>query len=120
IARSRPVFCHNRVILEYRKHGSNMSGDPRLMLRTSVSVLRAQRPYVKGNPRYEEALEGGIKEMQSYYGEKLLRRVRDDLRAKDWLRASAGLSTLIRYYPKGLAKHTRLKLHHAFSGTEIS
>jgi glycosyltransferase involved in cell wall biosynthesis len=120
IARSRPIICHNRIVLEYRKHSSSMSGDPRLMLKTSVSVLRAQRDYVRGNPLYEEALKHGIEEMQSYYGGKLLKRVRDDLRAGDWARASAGLSTLVRYYPKGLARHTRLKLRGAFSRAEIS
>lgn len=118
IARSMPVFCHNKVILEYRKHGSNMTGNPRVMLKASMAVLRSQRPYVKGNRPYEEALERGIKEMQSYYGDKLVKRVRDDMRAKDWLQASAGLLTLLRYYPKGLAKHTRLKLYHSFSRTE--
>jgi glycosyltransferase involved in cell wall biosynthesis len=119
IARTLPIFCHNRVILEYRRHGSNMSGNPRVMLKAYLSVLRSHRTYVKGNSLYEEALESGIKEAQKYYGEKLVKQVSDNVRAKAWPQASAGLLMLLRYYPKGLANHTRLKLYHAFSKTEI-
>jgi glycosyltransferase involved in cell wall biosynthesis len=117
IARCFPILSHDKVILEYRKHGSNMSGNPRLMLNGYLAALQSQRMYVKGNRQYEEALESGMKEAQSYYGEKLVNRVRDDLRAKDWRQAAAGLSTLLQYYPRGLVRRTRLKLYHALSKT---
>jgi glycosyltransferase involved in cell wall biosynthesis len=110
IARLFPICCYDKVILEYRQHGSNMSGNPRLMLKGYLAALRSQRMYVKGNRQYEEALESGMREARSYYGEKLVNRMRDDLRAKDWRQAAAGLLTLLQYYPGGLARRTRLKL----------
>ena len=71
IARRFPVFCHDEVVAEYRQHGGNMSGDLGLMLKTVLSVLRSQWPYVKDDRRAAQAIRVGLRNWQAYYGEHL-------------------------------------------------
>src|SRR5215218_167149 len=68
VARRFPIHHHGEVVAEYRWHGANMTADPALMLRSTVSVLRGQRQLVEGNKRYEEALEEGIKLFREHNG----------------------------------------------------
>jgi hypothetical protein len=68
IARTFPVYCHGKVVAEYRRHGASMSKNPVLMLRGTLSVLRSQRKYVKENKQYEEAIGRGIEAAQGSYG----------------------------------------------------
>jgi glycosyltransferase involved in cell wall biosynthesis len=55
IARDWPAYCHGELILEYRKHGANMSKNPTLMLKVAILANRSQLKYVKGNKKLEEA-----------------------------------------------------------------
>jgi glycosyltransferase involved in cell wall biosynthesis len=116
IARSFPVYCHNKVILEYRRHDANMSRDLALMLRTSINVRRSQWKHVRGNKQYEEALAGGIRGIQGDYGEKLIKDLRRSLRAREWSKSLRGTIVLLRYYPQGFARHIQRKLSRAFCG----
>jgi glycosyltransferase involved in cell wall biosynthesis len=102
IARRFPIYHHGRVVADYRWHGSNMTADPALMLRSTVSVLRGQRPYVEGNERYEEAYEEGINLFREHNGINLAKEVRSLARGRDPRRALRGAMVLARYYPRGL------------------
>src|SRR5262249_499978 len=53
IARSLPIYCHDKKVAEYRQHDANMSSDRRLMLKYAVCVLRSQWKYVKGHGQYQ-------------------------------------------------------------------
>lgn len=44
MARRWPVACHPRIVALYRIHGSNMSGNPAMMLHWSLAVLDRYRP----------------------------------------------------------------------------
>ena len=60
IARQHAIGCHHHVMLEYRRHGDNMSADVGEMLRSAVSVRLRQRRFVVGNPDAHRAWKEGI------------------------------------------------------------
>jgi glycosyltransferase involved in cell wall biosynthesis len=71
IAKMFPVYWHHDVVLEYRKHGASMTRKAGLMLQHTVVVLRRQRNYLKGNRRYREAFQVGLKSGREEYGYRL-------------------------------------------------
>lgn len=112
IARLFPICCSESVVLEYRRHDLSMSRDFARMLKDAVTARRLQRKFAKGNREYEEALQTGIRTAQEDYGKKLMSQIRDQMREYKWHKATAGLLTLLRYYPQGFARHAFRKLHH--------
>jgi glycosyltransferase involved in cell wall biosynthesis len=104
IARTWPVRCHGRTILEYREHPASQSQDVAYMLRSAMSVRLRHRRYVRGSRAARAALASGIRTIQADYGERLLDRVAGQARAGDWKPALRGLTTLLRYYPAGLGR----------------
>jgi glycosyltransferase involved in cell wall biosynthesis len=114
IARTQPAYCHDRTVAEYRWHGGNTSLNWRLMLRSTVGPLRAQRRYVRGNPALETEYRTGRRAWQRRYGDPLLAETLGDLRKpRRWPGAVASLATLVRYYPEGLADRLRARLSRA-------
>jgi glycosyltransferase involved in cell wall biosynthesis len=110
IAKDFPIFCHAEVVLEYRRHGSNMTGNYAGMLKTSLSVRRSHMKHVRRRRTEKEALEFGIRAAQRDYGEKLIRAVGSQVRAREWRRALPGALALLRHYPQGLARLIGRKL----------
>jgi glycosyltransferase involved in cell wall biosynthesis len=104
IARQQAFGCHHNVMLEYRRHGDNMSADAGEMLRSAVSVRLRQRRFVVGNPDAHRAWKEGIEIVRSDYGERLIDQVRRDLREGHTARAAKGILYLSRYYPGGLMR----------------
>lgn len=104
IARRYAFGCHHQVILEYRRHGANMSADPAHMLRSAVLVRRAQWRLVRSDPAARAAWQAGIAGAQADFGARLVAQVATDIRAPGQrLRALRGLRDLLRYHPAGLA-----------------
>jgi glycosyltransferase involved in cell wall biosynthesis len=100
IARGFGFGCHHQVVLEYRRHGGNMSTDARYMLQSAVTVRRSQRRYVRGNPAAEQAWREGLTIVRSDFGRRLLNQMRSDFRTPGRRRrALRGLLDLLRYYP---------------------
>ena len=102
VARRFPIYHHGQVVADYRWHGANMTADPALMLRSTVSVLRGQRQHVKGNKGYEEAYEEGLRLFREHNGMNLAKEVRSHVRRRDPRQALRGALVLARYYPRGL------------------
>jgi glycosyltransferase involved in cell wall biosynthesis len=115
VARGHVVRCLDRVVLEYRRHGNNMSSSFGLMLSHSLAVLRAQRKHVRGNRRLEAALENALSDTREYYGEKMVGELRSHVGAHDWRRAAVVMLALLRHYPHGLARHAGRELLQFFS-----
>src|SRR5215210_774807 len=103
VARRFPVHHHGHVVAEYRQHGTSMNQRPGLMLKSTVSVLRSQRPHLKDDKRREEGYMVGLRGMQADYGVPLAEDIRDALRQRAWKRALGGMFVLARYFPSGLA-----------------
>jgi len=109
IAGRFPVGCHREVVAEYRWHGTNMSGNPARMLKSSQTVRRSYRKHTKGNKKYEEAIKIGIKRSQVNYGGQLISEVRTHLQEREWKRALRGLLVLLRYDPRALLGKRHIK-----------
>ena len=102
IARSNPICRHPAVVAEYRKHGSNISHNPELMLTTTLRVLRRELQVVQNNPRRLRAFRKGIRTWQRQYGRQLAMEVARSvprLGSDDVLRK---LLLLAREYPPGV------------------
>jgi glycosyltransferase involved in cell wall biosynthesis len=105
LARSHEVGCLPQVVLQYRVHGENMSGDPAFMLRSGLAVRRAQYPFIRHDSRLVGAWKEGMAAVQHDAGERLLQRVGERLRGKrKGPGLGAELACLLRYYPQGLPK----------------
>jgi glycosyltransferase involved in cell wall biosynthesis len=107
IARQYPTSFHRALVAEYRRYeryGSSLSQNPAGMLRSTMEVLHAQRPFVRGNAYYESQLAEGVRFFQDYYGGELVGEVRSLLHAHAWLGALRGTLVLVRYYPRGVVE----------------
>jgi glycosyltransferase involved in cell wall biosynthesis len=105
IARRFATGCHHQVVLEYRQHGANMTGDPAHMLRSAVSVRRRLRKDASGHAGAEQARRDGIRIVQEDFGGRVIDRVKVDLRSPGRRgRACRDLICLLRYYPAGVKK----------------
>lgn len=105
LARRFAIGCHHHVVLEYRRHDANMSGDLARMLRSAMAVRLAQRRFVTGNRAAEDAWKEGLRLVRADFGERLLERVRIDARTRGQRgRALAGAISLAQYYPAGLLR----------------
>ncbi len=107
IARDYPIYCHGEVVAEYRRHGANMTHNSALMLESEVTVLRAQRKYVRRKKQYKEAYEAGMKHSREYFGQPLAEEVRARVRGRKWRQAIRGVPVLLRYHPQGFTSVLR-------------
>jgi glycosyltransferase involved in cell wall biosynthesis len=60
VARRWPVFCHNKIVSEYRQHDANKSGDSVRTLTAAQQILRSQRTFVQGTPERRAAWRKGF------------------------------------------------------------
>jgi len=60
ISRIYPVECHAKVVVQKRTHGSNTSGNRKMMLTSMLKVYRAQWKYVKDDSDLERLCRQGI------------------------------------------------------------
>lgn len=118
IARLYPVARHPHVVALYRQHEANTTLDSRLMLRTVLTVLSAQRLHVRGNDRHEEALRKGLTFAREVYGHRLMAEaLRNLARVRTWPCALPAVILVLRYYPDGVLKGFFRRLKALFRGT---
>ncbi|HWO83067.1 MAG TPA: hypothetical protein VNM38_04675, partial [Solirubrobacterales bacterium] len=103
LARRFPVFCHEEVVTEYRRHGTNTTRDAAIVLASQLEVQGRQKRKVR-NPLEREALRRGIRKTRSEHGRALAEQIGDDWRHRQRLRALKGLKTLFWRDPRGLAR----------------
>ncbi len=114
IARRFPIGRHYQVILDYRQHLSSMSSDVRYMLKSAVTVRRAERRHACRRAGGKQALEEGIAIAQADYGGRLVKQLKSDLVAAGRRgRVVIGVWYLMRYYPAGLIRLARGLLRRA-------
>jgi glycosyltransferase involved in cell wall biosynthesis len=102
VARRFPVYCHDTVVLEARRHGENMTRDHGRMLKATLDVLRSQSGYIRSNERYLAAYKAGVRKVHEEHGLPLASAVRSGVRKLEWKEALRGMHLLARYYPRGL------------------
>lgn len=104
ITRKFPVYCHDKVVAEYRVYENQLTGNPIQMLKDSLACLHQQWPYIKGNRQFEEAYRKGIQETQNYYGEPLVNELWRHVKAYQWKQAITAMIALLRYDPQRFAQ----------------
>lgn len=117
LSRRHPARWHDTLVAEYRRYarpGASLSNSPARMLASTMRVLRAQRPYVRGDARREAALRRGIRFFQDYYGGELIDHTRALARAGAWARAVGAAGTLLRHYPRGIAERVVRRTRNVF------
>jgi glycosyltransferase involved in cell wall biosynthesis len=115
VLRIAPFYCHHELVAEYRRYPEQMTQQWDLMLGTALSVLHAQRPYIRGNERYEEAYRDGIRRFQAYYGNTMVWQIGSLVRLRAWRVVLRYLWALLRLYPQGftmLLKHKSVTWWH--------
>jgi glycosyltransferase involved in cell wall biosynthesis len=102
MARRFPVYCHDAVVTEYRRHATNTTRDPGVVLESQIEVLRRQRGSVRDR-REREARRRGIYKTRREHGRALAEQIADDWRRRRRRRALRGMGTLVRCDPRGFA-----------------
>ena len=107
IARRAPIHGHDRVVADYRLHGTSMSADPALMLASTVRALRAQRRYVRAHPERRRACEEGLRSYRHHYGQLVVSRIRSEWRRpRRWPALLRDGAALLRYHASGVLRGT--------------
>jgi glycosyltransferase involved in cell wall biosynthesis len=105
LARRFPIVSYGAVVSEYRQHGANMSGNPTLMLRSAVAVLRAERRHLRGRSDLQVACKTGIRFYKKYYGDQLADQVLQLERDHRWAEVLPRFLTLCRHRPDWVRDH---------------
>ncbi|HXS47676.1 MAG TPA: glycosyltransferase [Solirubrobacterales bacterium] len=105
LAHRFPIYCHGRVVTEYRRHGTNTTRDPGVVLASQLRVLKAQRIRLRDR-REAAARKRGIRKTRAVHGGALAERVSSDWRERR-RRALRGIATLARHDPGGLLRLPR-------------
>lgn len=113
IARQLPIVCHDQIVLEYRVHNSNWSGDAEAMLRSAVTAQRMQRKHARTSIRLMEAYRAGLEVIQRDHGERLVSLIGERVRTRQWAAAVRGTAVLLRFYPGGLVGRVGRKFRAA-------
>lgn len=71
MAREFPIYCHNEIIVEYRKHKYNQSKSNKTLIST-LHVLDAQRDFIKGQKNLEAIYKTSRRNWQRLFGRNLL------------------------------------------------
>jgi len=106
LARRYPVVCHDAVVTEYRRHGSNTTRNAAVVLTSQLQVLRRQRSELR-NRRERAARRAGIRKTRAEQGQALADGVWAAWRRGKWRLAWRGARTLARSHPAGLLRLAR-------------
>jgi len=109
LARRGQLVLDQREVVWYRKHDSNMSHDPMLMLRATLGTLDREERQM---PRdYRPAFAAGRRRWREYYGEQLTMALRREWRtARRPAMLLRGAWFLCRHCPRQAATHFVRKL----------
>jgi glycosyltransferase involved in cell wall biosynthesis len=112
IARRVPVYCHDKLVAEYRQHDANMTRNHQLMLKSAISVLQSQRKYIEGHKESEKAYQTGIKFWQTLFGDPLLTEVRRRLAHGEWRQAMREMLAMQQSFPEGIGAFASWMCRH--------
>jgi glycosyltransferase involved in cell wall biosynthesis len=103
LAHRYSMLCHGRVVTEYRRHASSLTGDPSATLSGELAALRAQRRVARG--RHERsALRAGRRRARKTHAVTLVCRLSEQLQRREWSRAAHSASVLLRNRPTALIR----------------
>ena len=97
-----PVYCHDTLVAEIRRHDANMTRDRTLMLKCNMAALRSQRRRLKEEARYRDAYKAGERLWRDWHGAPVVNQVRTHLQEGRWWQGLKGMLALLRCYPQGI------------------
>jgi len=103
LSRRFPVQCHDTVVTEYRRHGSNMTRDAGLILAGQLEVLRSQRRQLRSGAE-RAARHAGVRRTKREEGEALAAELPAVLRRGDLDGARRRALVLAGWYRSGLLR----------------
>lgn len=106
IARRHPIFCHETVVTEYRRHGSNTTRDAALVLKSELQVLRGQRTNLTSR-RDRAARRAGMRRVRSEHGTALAEQAAVAWSADQRGEALRGACTLAVRSPLNLSRFAK-------------
>ena len=106
LARSYPVICHDAIVTEYRRHGSNTTRNAGLILSSQIQVLNGQRRHLRGGEE-RAARRIGIRNTRVKQGEALVERIANAWRRRERRAVLRGLRTLARWDPGAFLRYRR-------------
>jgi hypothetical protein len=109
VAESYPILCHHEQVLEYRRHGGNMTRNVGVMLPQVVAVLRAKREVVRRQPQLRDAWRAGLRFYRNHFGEQLAEELKANLWDQEWSSAIRNARVLLWHYPRGVLALVRSK-----------
>jgi glycosyltransferase involved in cell wall biosynthesis len=102
LVRRHPIYCHDTVVTDYRRHGTNTTRDSGVVLVSQIDVLRQQRRNLRDRDE-REARRRGIRKTQREHGRALAEQIAEDWRRHRRRRALQRMGTLARRDPQGFA-----------------
>lgn len=103
IARRHPIQHHQQVVMEYRRHGTNMSGDAAFTFKHTLPVFRSHWKHAKRSAEYRAAFARGLRFRKQWGREELVRTVTASLLARA-PGAFHDLRQLLRWHPLGAVR----------------
>ena len=104
ITKLYPITCHAQVVLEYRRHGGNMSDDPAIMLSGCLGALKKQWETIKEDPFLKMSYYRGISHWKQYYGEQLVFRLYEHVALRSWANSLRSFCHILIHYPERLSR----------------
>jgi hypothetical protein len=101
-SRESPVYCHNREVVEYRRHAGNASRNATRQLRGTLATLDRQRPYVVGNATLERALAQGRAHWGRVFAPAMAFEAMDHLRAGNLAEGARIVALTLRSDPRSV------------------
>ena len=101
LARRYPIYCHDAVVTDYRRHGFNTTRDAAVVLTSQLEVLAGQRSQLRDR-RERDACRAGMRNTRAVHGSALVEQLAADWRRGCRGRALRGLRILARRCPGGL------------------
>jgi glycosyltransferase involved in cell wall biosynthesis len=99
VARQFPILCHHHPVVKYRRHGANMSNNSRMMLASTVTVLKKQLRHVEGNQELLAAYDMGLQHWKRYYAEPIISNIPDQFLKGHLIETALDVCSLVRFYP---------------------
>ena len=84
LAKDFPVHCHDQIVVQYRVHGANTSGNKAMMLRSMTTVYGRHLEQARGNPELESLCRQQIELCRKFLAQELKKRARDGYKS-NWL-----------------------------------
>lgn len=118
VAERFPIHSHCVLVAEWRQHGTNTSRNSIMMLHSALAVLKSQRLPPTDRVRHRAARQRGLKRVRTFYGERLIEELRNEVRTGQisWLRFCIGVLTLMRHFPSGLMENVARKTRRMIAG----